>query len=145
MKKGLFLLSIFLWLFLCNACATQQRRRLAEPLMRAPRDVTIIYFAFNKSDLTEQARHTLEQAAKRLKKHAHWIAHLEGHADAIGAFPYNLKLGDKRARSVKEFMVLSGVDPDQLIILSFGEEQPIASNQDDKGRQQNRRVEIRLR
>ncbi len=128
-----------------SSCATQQVRRQPEPIVQKPREVTHVYFAFNKSHLEPAEKDKLSSAVRHLKSHRDWVAQLEGHADAIGSAHYNTNLGDKRARSVKEVMILEGVSPEQLIILSFGEEKPVESNKTDEGRAKNRRVEVKVR
>lgn len=144
MKQIFCIISAVIAVTFLSACANQMRRG-PEPIVQKPREVTLVYFDFNKSHLKSEEKAKLSPTIESLTKHPSWIAQLEGHADAIGAAPYNLRLGDKRARSVKEAMVLEGIAPEQLIILSFGEDKPVASNANDAGRSQNRRVEVKVR
>jgi outer membrane protein OmpA-like peptidoglycan-associated protein len=130
---------------LLSSCASQQVRRNPDPVVQKPRDVIHVYFDFDKSNLKSEEKDKLSPTISELRKHPSWVAQLEGHADAIGASAYNMKLGDKRARSVKEAMVLDGVPPEQLVILSFGEDKPVATNREDAGRARNRRVEVKVR
>jgi len=130
---------------LLSSCATQQRRRGPEPIVHKPREVVSVHFDFNKSNIKSGERSQLNPTINHLKGNRDWVAQVEGHADAIGSSAYNLKLGDKRARSVKQVMEQAGVSPEQLIILSFGEDKPVADNKNDGGRAKNRRVEVKVR
>ena len=67
-------------------------------------------------------------------------AKIEGYTDSVGTDAYNLKLSDRRAKSVFDYLTSRGVDPARLKSKGFGEADPIASNETDEGRQQNRRV-----
>ena len=67
---------------------------------------------------------------------------LEGHADERGSREYNLALGERRAQSVKQQMMLLGASGSQIRIVSYGEERPAVDGHDDYSWQQNRRVEI---
>lgn len=140
--------SVFIFMavvILLSSCATQQRKRGPKPIVHKPREVVSVHFDFNKSALKSEERSQLDPTINHLKGHRDWVAQVEGHADAIGSSAYNLKLGDKRARSVKEAMEQEGVNPDQLLILSFGEDNPVADNKSDMGRAENRRVEVKVR
>lgn len=145
MKKISMTIYIAIVAVLLSSCASQQVRRNPEPVVQKPREVIHVYFNFDKSNLKSEEMGKLSPTIEHLRKHPSWVAQLEGHADAIGASAYNMKLGDKRARSIKEAMVLDGVPPEQLVILSFGEDSPVASNNDDSGRARNRRVEVKVR
>lgn len=74
-----------------------------------------------------------------------YVVSLRGHADNIGAYKYNWVLSDKRAVSVKDYLISKGVKADRIITTPFGSTVPIASNKTDSGRQKNRRVEISLK
>lgn len=70
---------------------------------------------------------------------------LKGHADGIGPYKYNWVLSDKRAISVKEYLISKGVRENRIVTTPFGSTVPIASNKTAEGRQKNRRVEIGLK
>jgi OOP family OmpA-OmpF porin len=76
---------------------------------------------------------------------AHPEARLEirGHTDSQGPANFNLELSQKRAESVRQYMIKGGVDPSRLTAVGVGEEEPIASNATPDGRAQNRRIEFR--
>ena len=67
---------------------------------------------------------------------------LEWHADERGTLEYNLALGESRAKTVRDLLILEGVQPGQLEIVSFGEERPAVYGSDEVSLQKNRRVEI---
>jgi peptidoglycan-associated lipoprotein len=68
---------------------------------------------------------------------------LEGHADERGTREYNMALGERRAKAVQRYLVLQGVSPAQLELVSYGEERAIATGNDESSWAQNRRVELR--
>ena len=70
---------------------------------------------------------------------------LRGYADSIGTYKGNWVLSQKRADAVKAYLVTKGVSPDLIITTAFGSTQPVASNKTAAGRQQNRRVEIKIK
>ena len=67
---------------------------------------------------------------------------VEGHTDSRGSDAYNLTLSQKRAESVRNYLISRGVSPDRMEPRGFGESQPIADNRTEQGRSQNRRVEF---
>ena len=70
---------------------------------------------------------------------------LEGYTDSIGSAKYNQGLSERRAVSVKTYLVKKGIDPARITGLGFGETKPIAENNTKEGRAKNRRVEIKIR
>jgi outer membrane protein OmpA-like peptidoglycan-associated protein len=69
---------------------------------------------------------------------------VEGHTDSVGSEKLNQSLSEKRANSVRDFLVKEGVSADRLTAIGYGEAKPIATNNTRAGRKQNRRVEINL-
>jgi len=67
---------------------------------------------------------------------------LEGHADERGTREYNLALGERRAKAVEQLLVLQGVGQNQIQVISFGEERPVALGHDEEAWRLNRRVEF---
>lgn len=98
-----------------------------------------IYFAFDSSTIDSQARSSLTQTAECLKKNPSSKLHLTGHADPRGTEEYNLALGDRRARSVQEYISALGVEESRLTTSSMGEE---LASEDEGTWDQNRRVEF---
>lgn len=100
-----------------------------------------VYFNFNKSDLTKESIHILDQLEQDLKLSQTDLL-VEGHTDSIGSEAYNMQLGLKRANAVEQYLEELGADPSQMVLSSQGELLPIATNETDKGRGQNRRVDL---
>lgn len=103
-----------------------------------------VNFEFDKAVLTQSAREILRQVASTLLDSPGFGVELRGHTDAIGSASYNLDLSQRRAASVKRFLVAQGVDASRLSTSGFGETMPIATNETDAGRATNRRVELRI-
>jgi OOP family OmpA-OmpF porin len=99
-----------------------------------------VNFAFNKADLTAESRPVLDGVAAGLKNHPRVKVEIQGHTDSVGADAYNLKLSQRRAESVRAYLISDGVSDEQLVAKGYGESQPIASNKTDEGRAKNRRV-----
>ena len=98
-----------------------------------------VFFALNKSNLNSGARAILEKQAAWLKKYSGVRVAVEGHADERGTREYNLALGERRANSVKDFLVALGVSPNRVGTISYGKERPVALGHDEASWSQNRR------
>jgi outer membrane protein OmpA-like peptidoglycan-associated protein len=102
-----------------------------------------IQFDFNKATLKPESAKVLDQVAEVLKQDASLKLSIEGHTDNVGKPDYNLDLSKKRAESVKAYLVQTrGVDAGRLNTAGFGDTKPIAKNDTEAGRAQNRRVEL---
>jgi outer membrane protein OmpA-like peptidoglycan-associated protein len=101
-------------------------------------------FSVNSSTLLPGAYDELERVAKVLKQYPQTTMKISGHTDSAGSEDYNQKLSERRAQSVKDALVGMGVDSSRMTIIGYGESKPIATNSTEAGRQQNRRVEIRI-
>lgn len=101
-----------------------------------------VLFDFNKSTLRPPAREKLARLAGVLVTTPGLLIEVEGHADAIGSDEYNLQLSQRRAGAVRDYLVENGVPSTTVTARGFGESMPIASNDTEAGRQQNRRVEL---
>jgi peptidoglycan-associated lipoprotein len=97
------------------------------------------YFAYDASDLTEEARGILQRDVEWMKKWTSTKVMVEGHADSRGTNEYNLALGERRADTVRDYLVSLGVATDRITIVSKGEEQPVCSDESEGCWQQNRR------
>ena len=98
-----------------------------------------VFFSVDRFDLTEAARTTLERQAQWLQRYPTRNIVIEGHADERGTREYNLALGDRRANAVRNFLVAVGVDPNRVTTVSFGKEQPVATEFNEIAWAQNRR------
>jgi peptidoglycan-associated lipoprotein len=103
---------------------------------------TVIYFDFDQSTLKPESRSLLLAHAERLRG-ASVSVRLEGHADERGSREYNMALGERRANSVRDFLVVQGINASSLEVVSYGEERPAVSGSGESSWGQNRRVEIK--
>lgn len=103
-----------------------------------------VNFEFDKSTLTADAKTVLNDVAKGLVSQKDLRVEIAGHTDSKGSNAYNQKLSQSRAASVKSYLISQGVAPGQLVSKGYGEVQPVATNDTDEGRAQNRRVEFRV-
>ena len=101
-----------------------------------------VYFEFDKSSLTSKSIQTLKSAVDVLNENSTIEVTLSGHADERGTREYNLALGQRRAESVSDYLVLNGINKSRITVKSFGEEKPLAYGQDEASYAKNRRVEI---
>ena len=104
-----------------------------------------VTFAFDDSRLDSEAQASLDELANQLAAHPRYVLEIVGYADATGPDRYNYRLGEERAASVERYlMTRHTVPPGRVAVVSFGEESPLADNESDTGRAQNRRVHVRL-
>jgi peptidoglycan-associated lipoprotein len=103
-----------------------------------------IHFDYDKSDIREDAKPLLNQAADFLKQQSGVKINVEGHCDERGSEEYNLGLGDRRANSAKTYLVNLGVAADRINTVSFGKEKPLCTEHSEGCWQQNRRAHIVL-
>ncbi len=99
-----------------------------------------VNFEYNSAALTVASNAPLDAVADGLKKHPRLKVEIQGHTDSTGSVAYNMKLSQKRADSVRDYLVHSGANPDQLVTKGYGPTQPVASNKSAEGRAKNRRV-----
>ncbi len=99
-----------------------------------------VYFDYDKYNLRDDARQTLEKDAHVLLENPGTRVLLEGHCDERGTVEYNLALGERRAQSARSFLIEFGVDAGRINTISYGEERPFAQGHDESAWAQNRRV-----
>ncbi|HEX3007452.1 MAG TPA: OmpA family protein [Bacteroidales bacterium] len=99
-----------------------------------------VLFAFNKADLTPASIKSIEELATILNKYPDTDVLIEGHTDDKGSDDYNLKLSEKRADAVSDYLRNKNIPASRLRTVGYGEKQPVASNDTEQGRSQNRRV-----
>ena len=114
----------------------------AKPLDRlnAERPLGDVLFAYDKAELSEAARAVLQKNADWLRRWTSTKVLVEGHADARGTAEYNLALGERRATSVRDYLVSLGVPAARLTIVSKGEEDPVCREDEESCWSQNRRA-----
>ena len=103
-----------------------------------------ITFGFDSSALQPQFRPVLDDLAMTLNEYNQTIIEVAGHTDSVGDAAYNQNLSEQRAATVANYLAGRGVMRDRMITIGAGETRPIASNDTEAGRAQNRRVEITL-
>lgn len=129
-----------------RAAAEQQAAAEREAARKAAEQLamlkTVFYFDFDQSTLTAEARAALDAQIAYLKANTRNIR-LEGHADERGTREYNMALGERRANSVADYMVVNGIARYRIETVSFGEERPVAQGSNESSWAQNRRVELK--
>ncbi len=103
-----------------------------------------ITFAFDSSNLQPQFYPTLNNVADTLNEYNQTVIEVAGHTDSVGDMAYNQRLSVERAQSVANYLGSRGVMQQRMIVTGAGETRPIASNDTEAGRAQNRRVEITI-
>ena len=99
-----------------------------------------VYFDFDRYSLTDAAQRILAQAVEAMRADPTLRIRIEGHTCNIGTAEFNLALGDRRARSVQQYLSSNGIAADRLTTVSFGEEQPKYDNSREETRRLNRRA-----
>ena len=116
------------------------------PTTDTPRGLKVnmadVLFAFGKYDLRPPAREALARLSGIVLGHPGLKLAVEGYTDSIGSDEVNQTLSEKRASTVRDYLVQQGLDPNSITSAGFGKSNPVASNDTNEGRQQNRRVEI---
>ncbi|MCX5592750.1 outer membrane protein OmpA [Alcaligenes endophyticus] len=102
------------------------------------------FFDFDKYNLKPEGRQVLDQVAAQVRSIDLETVIATGYTDSIGTDAYNLKLSDRRANTVKQYLIEQGVPADRIYTEGKGKADPIASNKTREGRAQNRRVEIEI-
>lgn len=103
-----------------------------------------ILFDFDSSALRNEARANLADLAASLNRYPESDVLIVGHTDSSGSDEYNQRLSERRAQSASDYLMAQGVAPDRIRAVGMGESEPIASNDDEVGRQENRRVEVAI-
>ncbi len=103
-----------------------------------------LMFDVDKASLKPQSQSNLENLATILNKYDDTNILLEGHTDASGSEEYNLNLSRSRSQSVANYLAGLQVNETRFTIMGYGEAQPIATNDTDEGKSQNRRVEVAI-
>jgi len=129
-------------------CAKQQIDQTAMAGSAAPgsqQDFVVnvgdrVFFETDSTELTPQARTTLDKQAQWLSNYGQYAFTVEGHADERGTREYNIALGARRAQTVREYLVSRGVSAQRMRTISYGKERPVALCNDISCWSQNRRV-----
>lgn len=103
-----------------------------------------VLFDTGKSNLKEEAEKSLGEVAEILRVYPRNMVSIEGHTDSSGIEKKNIELSVSRAQSVFDFFIEQGIARDRMRVAGFGSEKPVAANSTEKGKEQNRRVEIAI-
>ena len=130
----------------------EQERRLREAQLREQqskggpaqlRELFVnqdIHFAYDRYDLSPEAKQTLNDKASFLKNNAGVLVIVEGHCDERGSNAYNMALGEKRSKAAAAYLQAMGIDPMRLETVSYGEEKPLVMGQTEEAFAANRRA-----
>ncbi len=159
LPKGTYILSISgnniypkVKLFKINKAASQLNKMQIEilssdkPLKRNSYQIPVIYFGYNKTELSQESKNELNTILKALNEYPEVNIIITGYTDGNGSPDYNKKISQKRAASVRSYLVLNGVKAQRISILAKGENDPVATNKlsngkdNPEGRKMNRRV-----
>ncbi|MFG1465756.1 peptidoglycan-associated lipoprotein Pal [Xanthobacter sp. DSM 24535] len=99
-----------------------------------------VFFDTDQTDLSPQARATLDRQAQWLQQYSRYSFIIEGHADERGTREYNIALGARRAQNVRDYLASRGIDPARMRTISYGKERPVAVCNDISCWSQNRRA-----
>jgi len=108
----------------------------------SPLSQKVVHFDFDSAAIRAEDRPSLEAHAQYLAAHPNASVILEGHADERGSREYNIGLGERRAKSVRQLLTLLGASDGQVQTISYGEERPVALGHDETAWAQNRRVRL---
>ncbi|MBN9565437.1 MAG: peptidoglycan-associated lipoprotein Pal [Alphaproteobacteria bacterium] len=97
-----------------------------------------VFFAFDRYDVAAEGQAVLHRQAEWLKKYPSTLVVVEGHCDERGTREYNLALGERRAHSVKNYLISLGVDANRVEVISYGKERPFVVGSNEETWAQNR-------
>lgn len=130
-----------------HGCPLPQYPASVKPVEPVSEVITLngnVLFAYNQSELMPQARSELDSLMAKLQNADVASIKVIGHTDSQGSDTYNQKLSERRASSVAAYLLSQGVAPNKLTSEGRGESQPVAENDTEEGRAQNRRVELHI-
>lgn len=111
---------------------------------RTAGDTVVVLFGFDKWQLDDRAQTALLDVAKQLQDNPSLVVDLEGYTDSMGPQPYNVQLSQRRAEAVRRFLVEKGIDLHRIQWIGLADIRPVADNKTKQGRDQNRRVAVKL-
>ena len=99
-----------------------------------------VLFGYDSSELSTEAKLTLDKQSRFLRVNSDLTFTIEGHCDERGTREYNLALGEKRATAVRDYLVIEGISPDRIRVISYGKEKPAVVGSNDMAWSKNRRA-----
>jgi outer membrane protein OmpA-like peptidoglycan-associated protein len=124
-----------------NKGCPEVKREVRQLLQKAMQGIE---FETGKATIKKKSYPLLNQIAKIFIENKNYIIEVQGHTDNVGKVDFNLELSDKRANSVRDYLIAQGVDFQRLTAVGYGMSKPIADNKTKAGRQKNRRVEFKI-
>ena len=103
-----------------------------------------IYFAFDRSDLTDESKSALREKGNWLRANGDYSVNISGNCDERGTAEYNLALGERRAHAAKKFLMGLGISENRLATISYGEERPVDPGHNDEAWAKNRNDQFTL-
>ena len=125
-----------------DGCPDEKPQAELKIIREEPLILEGVNFEYDSARLEENSKRILDLVYRSLDNNSDVEVKIGGHTDAIASAEYNLDLSQRRAESVKNYLVQRGIDPDRIETEGYGESQPIATNETSEGRAQNRRIEI---
>jgi peptidoglycan-associated lipoprotein len=147
--RGAKFAAVILAVLAIAGCAKQQPEQTGAMSSAAPpgsqQDFVVnvgdrVFFETDSSELSQQARTTLDKQAEWLNHYNRYAFTIEGHADERGTREYNIALGARRAQTVREYLVSRGISAQRMRTISYGKERPVAVCDDISCWSQNRRA-----
>ena len=114
-------------------------RALSLAALNAQRPLEDVFFDYDKSDLSDAARASLQKNSTWMRKWMSTMVTVEGHADSRGTSEYNLALGERRAGAIRDYLATLGVTASRITIVTMGEEQPVCTEEAEACWSKNRR------
>jgi peptidoglycan-associated lipoprotein len=122
-----------------------RREQAKEQAASAEAGLRDVYFGYDSWTITEEGRQALMQDAQWIKGNPAALVKIEGHCDERGTLAYNLVLGEKRAKAVRNYLVELGIGANRLAVVSYGKERPFCNDHNESCYQQNRRGHVVVR
>lgn len=122
-----------------------RREQAKEQVASAEAGLRDVFFGYDSWTITEEGRQSLTQDAQWIKGNGGALVKIEGHCDERGTLAYNLVLGEKRAKAVRNYLVELGVGANRLSVVSYGKERPFCNDRSESCYQQNRRGHVVVR
>lgn len=143
--------SIFFWILVSCSGTSYERTKDASAVSALSSDVytdkgvnssTTVLFSYDRFSLSSNSRSEISSLAMIIKEN-NLNVRIEGHCDERGTREYNLALGERRANSVSEILIINGVSKSKIKTVSYGEEKPINNRSNEKAWSENRRAVIK--
>ena len=122
-----------------------RREQAKEQAASAEAGLRDVFFGYDSWTISEEGRQSLTQDAQWIKGNTGALVKIEGHCDERGTLAYNLVLGEKRAKAVRNYLVELGVGANRLAVVSYGKERPFCNERNESCYQQNRRGHVVVR